>query len=573
MTKDDGTEERIAVLGEPFRDVSPGFLPRTLDELRAGQERSAADERQHIVIQEQETTDGPSLEETLDQMFEDAETEGTTQQAQSTRQETDRTNIELRSRIAGQAMTAAVSRNREYQNRRIAALRRELHRMRNGIERVIAGLRDLGEDVPDHTEATNRLNDLGRTLDMISGTEQGHDADSTTPAAANSGVAARERGMESLHRRLHEAQLRLEDSTRTRSQAVHELHTAESNLSEARRVRDDAADVLASAESELDENREHVSQLRREQRTAENYIRIFGSREDMERQGAEYESPIGGMFNRAWERFRQAEETRREERTLRQVLDDEQRVHDATRRPNEGEQAEQLPAANTPHEDQLNEYYAMLRRQEWTQQPPPSSNEPNFPTNMLNAVRQLDEEEQAARQQFMASLGYPSQPAATGPQRLEPERLTVLDRLLQHTSEPDRSAIIQRMVENGTAQALQTTPTSPLNLWRRLQEAHPPATYSSSESDDGERQGLDVEDDGRPEPKEDEDLVIKMDCRVCYTQVADVACLPCGHLVMCQWCSEQHSPVMEHDKTRPRRPANCPVCRKRVKQKVRIYRS
>ena len=70
-------------------------------------------------------------------------------------------------RIAGQAMQVANSRNREYQNRRIAGLRRELQRMRSGIERVIAGLRELGEFVPQPTEATGGLANLGMTLDNL----------------------------------------------------------------------------------------------------------------------------------------------------------------------------------------------------------------------------------------------------------------------------------------------------------------------------------------------------------------------------------------------------------------------
>jgi hypothetical protein len=35
---DDGTEQRMSVIGEPLKEVTPGFLPRTLDQLRAGVE-------------------------------------------------------------------------------------------------------------------------------------------------------------------------------------------------------------------------------------------------------------------------------------------------------------------------------------------------------------------------------------------------------------------------------------------------------------------------------------------------------------------------------------------------------
>jgi len=44
MTHEDGFQQRIAVVGEPFNDVSPGQLPRTLDELRTGLRSDAAED-------------------------------------------------------------------------------------------------------------------------------------------------------------------------------------------------------------------------------------------------------------------------------------------------------------------------------------------------------------------------------------------------------------------------------------------------------------------------------------------------------------------------------------------------
>ena len=43
-----------------------------------------------------------------------------------------------------------------------------------------------------------------------------------------------------------------------------------------------------------------------------------------------------------------------------------------------------------------------------------------------------------------------------------------------------------------------------------------------------------------------------------------------GHCVMCEWCAAQSIPSHKTDKTRPAKPSNCPLCRKRVKQKVRL---
>ena len=98
-----------------------------------------------------------------------------------------------------------------------------------------------------------------------------------------------------------------------------------------------------------------------------------------------------------------------------------------------------------------------------------------------------------------------------------------------------------------------------------------PGSSRSSSPESG--RGLDAQDSGRPEPKTEEELKVSLECKVCYTQMADIACLPCGHLVMCKWCSEQHSPCFPHNRTQPRRPANCPMCRKMIKQKVRVFRA
>jgi hypothetical protein len=95
----------------------------------------------------------------------------------------------------------------------------------------------------------------------------------------------------------------------------------------------------------------------------------------------------------------------------------------------------------------------------------------------------------------------------------------------------------------------------------------------SENEEDQEPRGLDALDTGRPEAKSDEELKVSMECRICYTQLSEVVAIPCGHLVMCTYCSDQHSPTLLHDRTKPRRPAQCPVCRKGIKQKYRVYRA
>ena len=80
--------------------------------------------------------------------------------------------------------------------------------------------------------------------------------------------------------------------------------------------------------------------------------------------------------------------------------------------------------------------------------------------------------------------------------------------------------------------------------------------------------GLDNQNDGRPEPKETEELMVNLECRACMSQLVDTVVLPCGHAVLCRWCADQHMPSSRADRTRPRGNATCPMCRKPVKQKV-----
>lgn len=85
--------------------------------------------------------------------------------------------------------------------------------------------------------------------------------------------------------------------------------------------------------------------------------------------------------------------------------------------------------------------------------------------------------------------------------------------------------------------------------------------------------GLDNQNDGRPDPKETDELTVNMECKSCMTQLVDTVLLPCGHAILCRWCAAQHMPSVRNDPTRPKGNATCPLCRKSVKQKLRIYLS
>lgn len=82
---------------------------------------------------------------------------------------------------------------------------------------------------------------------------------------------------------------------------------------------------------------------------------------------------------------------------------------------------------------------------------------------------------------------------------------------------------------------------------------------------------LDNMDDGRPDAKEGSDLMVKLDCKICMSQLVDTVIIPCGHAVLCQWCADLQFPPSASDPTRPSGQAQCPICRAQVKQKIRIY--
>lgn len=849
---EDGSEERIAVLGEDFKDVNPGILPRTLEELRNGVPASEAAmnaTNQVIQVQTNSNTD-LSLEETLDAMFQAASMEENGQQpGEDTEHATDSTanqiqhglhfnssqrvtnrlgGQDIRSNVHAQAMTAARSRNPNYQTRRVAALRRELRRMRNGIERVISGLRDLGENVPDHREATGHLADLGRTLDAIDGAPSREEAEE----AMNSfNILTSDTATSHVDREVVTIQTRIDE--------------ARNHLDDARRVRDQAASELELAEQELRSSQQRLQQLQREQRTAENYIRIFGSREEMLAQGDQYESPISGMFSRAMERFRAAEEIRRQEITLRRVLEDEARSGGAyaparllafhNQQPDIWGVPQQSDRQMAPYNrsdevdgdlpieprGELEEYYEMIRRQDRNQQSGQQegldravaqdmrttydqtlqmSRDDNFPQNMLNdiitareremvdrentssedsiieqtdsrelersvasargqenerhadiahmlqylllhqelmtetslgsegitniltrlnnssltanderdvsqflecprlvwssrliAVRFLRRRQEGIRVQFLPDV--PQDDFQRNAENLEcmaeafqmsaelrrhapdltaPEQLSMLYRLQAGERRMDDVEKLRQMLSNNETFDLavrvhsQTTNANSVHqghsqsaqlmeesrraaarrgdhsrreldaqrraarafaiaagrtamrtgasglleqmaqrdeetqaAYERLQRngfvsesngqaerllgqtfyrplnafSFTSASESDSDDEDAAGYGLDAKDSDRPEPKTDEELQISMDCRICYTQLADIVCLPCGHLVMCKWCSDQHSPTMAHDRTRPRRAAGCPVCRKGIRQKIKVIRA
>jgi len=269
-------------------------------------------------------------------------------------------------------------------------------------------------------------------------------------------------------------------------------------------------------------------------RMRDRLARIFGTPEEI--QSDEYVSPIAGMFNRAWERHRRFQELRRAQEdtggppiSTWWVLDNE----NFPRRPMSEEEAliearrlemyRHLAAREGQGNVNPSLYESLLGPRERHSDRPTPASASNTQTDASHPLRQ-------AQESNSAHTGFGQEAVGNEDATNTPRFVTTFMR------QADMAAILrQRIVDEG--------PEFP---------------------------GLDGDD--RPEPLDDSQLTVKLECKICLSQLADTACLPCGHLSMCGWCADQAIPVREYDRTRPRnRHAKCPVCRKGVKQRAKIY--
>ncbi|OCK89117.1 uncharacterized protein K441DRAFT_585566 [Cenococcum geophilum 1.58] len=416
VRRENGSEDRIAVIGEPLKDVSPGYLPRTLQELRAGQRNDATRAANRTVaIRGTPSNDatGPeeperTLEETIDNLLEE------------------------------------ISDNEEHD-----------HLTREGVQ------------------------------------------ENNTPQSQLSRPFTRR---EQMTRRLTE-------------------------------------------------------------RLRENVTRVFGTREEI--QSDDYQSPIAGLYTRAWDRYHQAEQQRREDvnpadpsashsaypaldiqsNNFRARLRATDEVDELARRIAEMEAgrnggANLASQASSPADPsashsaypalgiQTNNFRARLRA-----------------TGEVSELARRIAEMEAGRNGGANPASQASSPADAREPANSPASYSGRSRAAAHERIARRIAEIQS---------------------RDTRRPRPP---SQDQPFDLPHMGLDS--DNRPPPKTDAEMTVKLECQICYSQVADIACLPCGHMVMCKWCADITMPVRHG--TILRRPSNCPMCRKKVSQRVRIH--
>lgn len=218
-----------------------------------------------------------------------------------------------------------------------------------------------------------------------------------------------------------------------------QIRESQQRINEASRRRQQLAREMAAVDGELRNTRQRHTQLTRERRTAQNLERVFGTREEIMQQGASYVSPLRSMYERAYDRYRVAEEVRAEER---------------------------------------------------------------FSNENVERQRRL------------------------------------VQGLIGQTNGAD---VFLR--DDGVDETLQ-----------------------------GRLQSLDDESMQRPPPLSEDEMTVKLMCKICLQQRAEVAVFPCGHLIMCSFCSEVAVPSKREDRAVPmRRNTPCPLCRTVVKRLARVY--
>jgi hypothetical protein len=391
----------------------------------------------------------------------------------------------------------------------------------------------------------------------------------------------------------------------------------EVSVEETPAAADETAPLLVQTPTQTQQPRSMNRGEARLHRARERFTRMFGTREDI--QQTDYESPLSSLYNRADDRYRQAEERRatntmqppavgglstqerrdieeqllwgvmRESATHHQ-LEQEGDVWSYAPRPTRVEVSpfvqgqpppppQSLPSeadlaewhtAHRPHErevlygsgSEVAEAGSTLAREHLnatmstgsTESPSRTDTGPiQFPQSYEQQIRQLEAQNRArlraARRE--AELRIEPDPFSSTPRNSAPPGSNLLQ---ARQSIEQMTTTVQRL--QSLRQAAEAITASGRSMHTRFVHTEPPV------------QSLDNQPN-RPAPMADEDMTRMLACQVCYQQLADIACLPCGHMVMCQWCADVVIPV-KHSHL-PVNMSKCPMCRKQVKQRFKIH--
>lgn len=472
--------------------------------------------------------------------------------------------------IAGEPLSPNPSYPIDGSNERIARLRTELQGVRTGIQRIVSGLQDLNE--------TTHQQELAA-----------HAALPPFNMSTRSTERSPPRGSRTIF------QGNLEASAWSNIPSPARFHTPPSTASTARNPpRVDAARprpggqdpmlrVRQRAYLESDQQRQTTVPSLTGNDTAarnphqrplrENPFQALGTREEAER--PDYQSPVANMYGNAWGEHRNAEAARQVQNSgppngLSTIENRPPNI------PN--------PLINPPAMPQYNPPY--FGHQNMNGAPPylhPIGLQGTIPPDLTPSVR------------------YPPRDTPVGPpprwsfHHLAPttsnrrqQNLSAPDRgagnsdttpAIRRTSDANRRATLRGETEGGAfLRSLEFTGGDmiaartgyPYVLPGGLHRDLYPARESGSDSESGPALTFDSQD--RPPPMDPDSMMLDMACSICKEHLIDTVVLPCGHAVMCNWCADIHVPTRKQDKSTPKHgSAKCPMCRSRIKHKVRFH--
>ncbi|KAK9495283.1 hypothetical protein V1508DRAFT_410381 [Lipomyces doorenjongii] len=81
-----------------------------------------------------------------------------------------------------------------------------------------------------------------------------------------------------------------------------------------------------------------------------------------------------------------------------------------------------------------------------------------------------------------------------------------------------------------------------------------------------------VETKNAPQPLPSDQLTVNIECKVCFSQVADTVFLPCAHLAVCEWCADEIAPLPPNNRPLAHTHKLCPICRQLIKRKLKVFR-
>lgn len=283
---------------------------------------------------------------------------------------------------------------------------------------------------------------------------------------------------------------------------------------------------------------------------AQEQVYPLGSREDVQQD--DYESPLAGMFGRAYGRYREAE-------TARQTA--QANGYEAISSwNNQGQFTTVYRTALNPPLDPSGQHTQTQQQQAQTQE------------EMNMHLAQLSNAQNPALRDMHLGLGLLSR-GDQGSYMRAPQDHGLTQTLLNPTASrfvpgsSSATSVLQPPARRQRANFHRQFYTDSLRTFGRA-----PASNNPFDHDDNAANPIDAQL-SRPNPVQPEDLKVDFACKVCTEQKINTVCMPCMHACMCRWCAQIHkSDCRDYDTGRWNGALwKCPICRKTIHEVKRFY--